>query len=364
MNKFILTTIACTALISFSPLGDQNEVNASTPVNDTTNTQIKNLQVSPPAAVNEIFPDDALSYKIAQKLGVSEDTVVTQDQLNTITELVYVDFGVEDLTGMEYLSNLNTLNLSQNNISNLDSLANLSNLEVLSLNSNKITNLTALMNLPKLNDLELGINQISTLPSFENLTNLEILNLSSNQLDDISELKTAPGLTNLSVSSNNITDISVVSELDQLQVFYCDYNEITSLEGFRDNTTLTDLSASFNKIMDITPLSSIPTLRSLTIEVNQISDFSSLENQLLTTFDATGQEVYLPSVALGESTDIVIKDNKGATLTDWVWHTPGTYENNTLIWENAGNNSAYFVNNVYPEFPSVTVDVYQTVTPN
>ncbi|MBM5720732.1 leucine-rich repeat domain-containing protein [Listeria ivanovii] len=363
MKKFVLTTIACTALISFSPLGDQTEVKAATSSN-IASAQVKTLQVSPPATVDEIFPDDALAFKVAQKLGVSENTIVTQEQLDTITEMVYVAFEVEDLTGMEYLHNLNTLDLSQNNISTLDSLANLTQLEFLSLNSNKITDITSLMNLPQLKNLEIGANQITSLPSFENLTNLKILNLSSNQLSDISALKDAQYLTNLSVSNNHIADISVISNLSQLQLFYGESNQITSIEAFRNNKTLVDFDANFNQITDITPLSNIPTLRSVYIDENQISDFSSLEGQLLTSFEATGQNIYLPSVTFGESTDIVIKDNKGVTLNDWVWYTPGSYENDILTWKDTGDNSAYFLNNVYPEFPSVSVTVYQTVTPN
>ncbi|EFR98283.1 leucine-rich repeat-containing protein, partial [Listeria ivanovii FSL F6-596] len=201
-------------------------------------------------------------------------------------------------------------------------------------------------------------------PSFENLTNLKILNLSSNQLSDISALKDAQYLTNLSVSNNHIADISVISNLSQLQLFYGESNQITSIEAFRNNKTLVDFDANFNQITDITPLSNIPTLRSVYIDENQISDFSSLEGQLLTSFEATGQNIYLPSVTFGESTDIVIKDNKGVTLNDWVWYTPGSYENDILTWKDTGDNSAYFLNNVYPEFPSVSVTVYQTVTPN
>ncbi|HHQ0973542.1 TPA: leucine-rich repeat domain-containing protein, partial [Listeria innocua] len=114
---------------------------------------------------------------------------------------------------------------------------------------------------------------------------------------------------------------------------------------------------------DVTPLSTIPTIKSIKIEENQISDFSSLAGHRLELFEAAGQNVYLPDVALGDSTNIVIKDNFGVTLHDWVWYTPGTYSNDTLTWENAGDNSAYFLNKQYPTIPSVTVTVYQTVTP-
>lgn len=361
MKKFILASIACTTLICFSPLAEQVEVNAAT--SDITTAPEKSLQEAPPATVDQIFPDDALAFKVAQELGVSEDTVVTQEQLDTITTMVYVAFGVEDLTGMEYLHNLKLVDLSQNNISNLENLANLTELEVVSLNENQITDITPLMNLPKLNNLELGVNQISTLPSFENLTNLKILNLSSNQLNDISALKDTPQLTNLSISANNVSDISVLSALDNLKVFYAESNQLTSIESLRNKTKLEYFDANFNQIKDVTPLSTIPTIKSIQIEENQISDFSSLASHNLDLFDATGQNIYLPDVALGDSTNIVIKDNLGVTLHDWVWYTPGTYQNNTLTWENAGDNSAYFLNNQYPTFPSVTVTVYQTVTP-
>ncbi|EAF7771962.1 TPA: leucine-rich repeat domain-containing protein [Listeria monocytogenes] len=362
MRKLILTTIACMTLVSFSPLAEPTEVEAAKP--NISNTQIKNLQEAPPAAINEIFPDDALSFKVAQELSVSEDTVVTQEQLDTIKTMVYVEFGVKDLSGMEYLHNLHVIDLSQNEITNIDSLAKLTNLEEISLNQNQIVDISPLMNLPLLNNLEIEGNQIASLPSFDNLVNLKILDLNNNQLSDISNLKVAKQLTDLYISNNNISDISILSNLEQLQSFYAETNQLTSLESLQNKVYLEDFDADYNQIKDVTPLSTCPNLKYIQIEANQISDFSSLSNQHFIKFEANGQEVYLPPVMLGQSTSIVLKDNKGVTLTDWIWDTPGVYENDTLTWQNSGDNSAYFLNNQYPTFPSVDVSVYQTVTPN
>ena len=102
---------------------------------------------------------------------------------------------ISQISGLDELSDLVLLDLSENQITEISGLSNLKDLRVLSLSDNKITEIKGLENLINLKVLDLRRNQISEIKRLGNLTNLEQLTLSHN---NISELKGLEDLTNLS----------------------------------------------------------------------------------------------------------------------------------------------------------------------
>ena len=83
-------------------------------------------------------------------------------------------------------------------------MATLSQLEGLDLSNNQITDISVITNLGQLNNLRLGSNQISDLTPLANIGYHSLLDLSGNELSDISVLlQLQVTIDNLYLSSND-----------------------------------------------------------------------------------------------------------------------------------------------------------------
>jgi len=144
------------------------------------------------------FANAILKDCVEEALGIPNPTPTDMLGLTSLD----VHWGIIDITGLEYGTNLTWLRLHHNQISDLSALAGLTNLTWLSLGSNQISDLSALSGLTNLTYLSLGINQISDLSALAGLTKLERLGLYHNQIRDISELSGLTKLTDLSLNNN------------------------------------------------------------------------------------------------------------------------------------------------------------------
>ncbi|MHA2086881.1 MAG: leucine-rich repeat domain-containing protein, partial [Promethearchaeota archaeon] len=106
-------------------------------------------------------------------------------------KLSIVDRGVtniSDIIGLNLLTDLEELDLSQNRIKEISGLETLTNLRVLRLSSNYISEIKGLENLESLEELYLDGNFINELKGLENLKYLGMLDLSSNNLTESEDL--------------------------------------------------------------------------------------------------------------------------------------------------------------------------------
>ena len=158
------------------------------------------------------FPDPNLEAGIREAIEKPTGDIYQSD-LEALTALhglggsFYSEKNIQDLSGLEYCSNLTQLSLYDNQISDLSPLSGLTSLTHLLLHDNQISDLSPLENLTSLKALELGGNQISDISPLSGLTNLSQLQLAYNQISDISPLV---GLTNLwwlYLQNNQISDI-------------------------------------------------------------------------------------------------------------------------------------------------------------
>ena len=118
----------------------------------------------------------------------------------------------EPLTDISFLSNfteLESLNLSLNNISDISALSGLTNLTCLYLTENQISDISALSELTNLKVLYLDVNQISDVSALSELKNLNALWIYENQISDISSLSKLINLTDLDLSNNPISESDI-----------------------------------------------------------------------------------------------------------------------------------------------------------
>ena len=240
------------------------------------------------------MPDDALRNAVRNALGLEDDEVLTKVKMLELTRLYYsvniqnqmIKGRINNLTGVEYATNLTSLDLYGNSISDLSPLSDLTNLTRLHLIENSISDLSPLSGLTSLTELILPRNPISDVSPLKSLTSLTVLRLQNNTISDLSPLSGLTSLTELSLSDNTISDVSPLSGLTSLTRLYLDNkykgyylggdNTISDVSPLKGLTNLTKLSLKENLISDVSPLKGLTNLRSLSLKRNPILDTSPL----------------------------------------------------------------------------------------
>ena len=99
----------------------------------------------------------------------------------------------------------------------------------INLNLDKFTNLQY---------LDLTNNQITEIKGLDNLVNLKELYLPYNRITEIKELENLAKLRKLYLRSNQITEIKRLNNLLNLQTLYLGYNQITEIKGLENLVNL------------------------------------------------------------------------------------------------------------------------------
>lgn len=143
---------------------------------------------TPPANAAGVVPDAALAGCINSTLKRDAGTSIQVSDLTSITTLTCEQLGIQDLTGMEYLTNLEKVYLSENGFVDVSPLARLTKLTRADLASNTIVDVSPLAGLTSLEYLALASNVVKDPSPLANLSALTYLSLNHNQITDLSSL--------------------------------------------------------------------------------------------------------------------------------------------------------------------------------
>ncbi len=162
---------------------------------------------------------------------------------------------IEDISALQALSQLQSLDLSKNKIQNYSFLQALTQLQSLNLSWNQIQDISFLQHLSQLKYLNLMANRIRDIYSLQPLSQLQELILSKNQIQDISFLQNLSNLHTLGLSDNQIQDISFLQPLSQLKSLDLGENRIQdiSLDFLNHFPQLNELELYANPIQNIPP---------------------------------------------------------------------------------------------------------------
>ena len=240
------------------------------------------------------IPDANLRAIIADSLGKASSATITQADMLPLTTLLAPNANISDLTGLEYATNLQTLDLgsvwwrpsneyvNSNAISDFSALLSLTSLTSLDLSNNNISDISVLSGLTSLTSLDLSNNNISDFSPLSSLTSLTRLGLSGNDISNLSAFVSAisglTSLTSLVLYNTSISDISALSDLTSLIGLNLGGNNISEISVLSGLTSLTWLGLWDNSISDISALSSLTNLTSLYLSNNNISDISVLSS--------------------------------------------------------------------------------------
>jgi LPXTG-motif cell wall-anchored protein len=165
------------------------------------------------------FNDSNLADAIRNQLGLEDEDIYTSDLENLIS-LEASNWGITDLSGLEYATNLESLWLSFNTIEDLSPLSNLTSLKELSLWGNKISDLHPLAGLTNLAYLDLEGNNITTIASLDTLVSLETLYLTNNPVTNIGALTSMQNLIDVYLEDIDIDfgkDEEATAVVEQLE---------------------------------------------------------------------------------------------------------------------------------------------------
>ena len=252
----------------------------------------------------ENFPDAGFrNYLRSQSYG--QDGILTEDEINGITNMTVGFKGISSLQGIEYFTALTYLYCTGNYLTSLDVSKNTA-LEWLMCDNNRLTSLdvsgsTALTHLTcfrnpltsldasgctALTWLECPDNQLTSL-DVSGCTALTDLSCSFNQLT-ILNVSGCTALTNLSCSYNQLTSLDVSSN-PALTSLSCGGNQLTSLDVSK-NTALTKLYCFQNQLTSL-DVSSNPALTYLDCSSNQLTSLDVSKNTALTYLDCSSNQL-------------------------------------------------------------------------
>jgi len=270
------------------------------------------------------FADPILKNLVEEQLGVTNPTI---PDMVFLKEFNAPGRGISDLTGLEYATNLTSLNLgelfyywdwppelrtnqiqdisplagltslksldlSSNQIDEISALSGLTALETLVLYNNQIVDISALSGLSSLTSLDMEHNKITDITPLAGLTNLKSLELSSNPIADTSALSTLTGLESLSLSRVGLTTIPDLINLPNLTFLDLVGNQITDMSGLSGMPAIETVTLFGNRITSIPGLTDVPNLKALGLGVNQITDISGLSGiTSLTIVDLTNNQI-------------------------------------------------------------------------
>ena len=203
------------------------------------------------------------------------------------------------IAGQEYSTDLTELDLGSMYLTDADiePLQYMVNLRSLDLRQNQLTDLTPLAGLTQLESLELRGNNLTDLTPLAGLTNLKTLRL---------------GGTDSGVNNPNIQDITPLSGLKKLETLVLpansqirDLTPISGLTELREFSMSGDSSAGAYQIDDLSPLSNLTKLERLGVTISGVDSLEPLRNlKNLTYLYINGEGAYTDFSPLSELAEL------------------------------------------------------------
>ncbi|ELA3158358.1 LapB repeat-containing protein [Listeria monocytogenes] len=196
------------------------------------------------------------------------DADITEAQMAKIKGFI-VDEGVTDLTGLEYLKNVEEMQLYNLDVTSYEPIKSLDSLKTLYLFGKNVTS--------------------DKLPDLSGLTNLTLLDMNSSSIDNatLSKISNLPNLVKLYINYNpGITKLSDLKNLPKLQELYADNCRIDDFRGVGELPSLTTFNGSMQKFG---------------FDSFEKEGFKDIQSSQL-TYDASAQTLFIPFSIIPKTT--------------------------------------------------------------
>ena len=227
------------------------------------------------APVTVTFADPNLETVVRSALAKPTGTVTDSD-MRTLTALDGSNTGIADLGGLQYATNLQSLDLAGDQITTITELAGLTHLASLDLDYDAVSSLAPLAGMAALESLSIaGDGTYSDLTPLSGKPGLTWLTLSSPNITSIQTLSGLHALDQLDLYAPGLTDLSPLAGLTGLETLRL-ANDALSVAPLSSLTNLASLSLTGSTIDTLAPLSSLTNLTDLDIEVGTVSDLTPI----------------------------------------------------------------------------------------
>ncbi|MFB5584790.1 NEAT domain-containing protein [Bacillus albus] len=306
------------------------------------------------------------------------NTPITKADLLKVKSLIVVEAkskGIQDVSGLEYMTNLESLMLEEVTLENIQFISKLRQLKSLSITYGELNDIGPLAELEHIESLSLRNNKISDLSPLSQMKKIKLLDLNSNYIKDIKPLFTVTSLRNLTVANNQISNANLagIEQLKNIKKLSLSNNGLTNIEHITPMKKLVELDLSKNELENIEPLSRLSTVQSLNLEENYISDITPL-SQLTGLYDlklgsneirdvrpvqelgkrmyidVQRQKIFLDDVEKDKEVKIPIYNLQGEPLdTIQLKNGDGIVNNGSVKWSTTGEKTYEFMLDIKPE---------------
>ncbi|MGU3371881.1 leucine-rich repeat domain-containing protein [Bacillus mycoides] len=351
----------------------QFEVNALNLENNVPKDQKENKEDKVDQQDGNVIVDKQLQMHI-NKYNLNREnlnTPITKEDLLKVKSLIVVEAkskGIKDVSGLEYMTNLENLTLEEVKLENIQfisklrqlkslsitygeledigPLAELEHVEILSLRNNKISDLSPLSQMKKIKMLDLNSNYIKDIKPLFTVTTLRTLTVANNQISNanLAGIEQLKNVKNLSLSNNGLTNIEHITSMKKLVELDLSKNELKNIEPLLRLSTVQSLNLEENYISDITPLSQLIGLYDLKLGSNEIRDVRPVQELGKRMYiDIQRQKIFLDEASVDEEIKIPIYNLKGETLQNInVKSEEATLNNGFIKWNSTGEKTYEF----------------------
>ena len=250
-----------------------------------------------PALIAGIAAAVVVVLGIGIAIGGGGRTAVDAD--GETVQLIQAEVPSITIAGQEYSTDLTELDLGSMYLTDADiePLQYMVNLRSLDLRQNQLTDLTPLAGLTQLESLELRGNNLSDLTPLAGLTNLKTLRL---------------GGSDSGVNNPNLQDLTPLSGLKNLEILVLpgnsqirDLTPISGLTNLREFSMSGDSSAGAYQIADLSPLAGLTNLERLSVTINGVDSLEPLRNlKKLAYLFINGEGAYQDFSPISELTEL------------------------------------------------------------
>lgn len=198
------------------------------------------------------------------------------ETLTTLTELNLSENSISDVTPLGGNAGLQTLNLQRNAISNVTGLSGMTALAWLDVSYNSLGDMSPLSGCASLTWLDVSNNNLTALSGIGRLTGLTYLDGSYNALTDVTGIGSCTALTELDLSNNVLDNMDELVTLVNVSVLDVSYNDILTIPDFPDVAALATFNGCHNFFEDVSGLAGLQSLNYVYLDYNNISDINVL----------------------------------------------------------------------------------------